>query len=114
MKFVKWQLLNLTVPMIETEDGRTYCTSGVLCSVLGLTPAVLERHRLAHKDEVRPATVGACQALEFLHEEIGGEVITQETLLWGVEDAVHVALTATSVVSSKFRKQFIELVQPLN
>lgn len=114
MRLVTWSFQSLQIPMIETEDGSMFCTSGALCSALGLTTAQLRKVRERHKDRLQPSCVTDCHAARFIQDHLasfGLNHVRGDMLLWSLDTALGVAFHVHTSTAWAFHQAAIKLIK---
>lgn len=114
MQFIQWSFLNISVPMIEVEEGKLHCTSQALCAALSILPSTLRSIHERYKHKLHPNCVSKCDAIGFMRthrEELGLKYVREDMLLWGESDMVRVAIFSQSERTDEFCDQLIELIK---
>jgi prophage antirepressor-like protein len=109
-----WQFQDLTVPMMEDENGTLFTTGAILASVLGVTDNNLVALYQAHKDEFDDVRVNTTHANDFLQankETFGVQRVRQDMHLWSEDDMILFAGLSRTPVGKAFRKEMIKAIK---
>lgn len=114
MRIVQWSFHNVVVPMIEDDAGELYCTSEVLCKVLGITPQALWKVASRHKKQLSENCMTNCQAIEYVRknkEALGIKYLREDMRLWTETDMIRISMFSNSAVALEFQEGIIKLVK---
>lgn len=111
MKLVTWTFQNLSVVMMEDENGVLYTTSAVLATALGVTTDSLRMAYKFHREEFDALSVTDAYAKDFLNlhrVELGIQRLRDDMHIWSEGDMILHAMYCQTSQGRGFRKDLIE------
>ncbi len=114
MKLIQWSFHNISMPMMEDDEGELYCTSEILCSSLGITKEALKQVAQRHADELAGLRVTNCNSKEFIinnKEQLGIRRLRKDMRLWTEDDMLLIAMFSKSGVSKEFRQELLRFIK---